>query len=103
VIVLLSKHCAEKPAIVPTHQDISSQDSSAVYPDTPHSEQDTSGATSDHRRQRLKVSDALKNLVNRSGQIALQLFTELDRRLKSSEMKHFRGKGKGNISGQQKK
>ena len=30
---------------------------------------------------------ALRNLVNRSGQIARQIFNDLDRRLKSSEKK----------------
>ena len=30
---------------------------------------------------------ALKNLVNRSGQIARQIFNDLDRRLKSTEKK----------------
>ncbi|CAI8041893.1 Kinase D-interacting substrate of 220 kDa [Geodia barretti] len=102
----------------PTQQDSSTvdqdtpltqQDSSTVDQDTPPTQQDiidTTQITSHQRRGRRNISQALRNLVKRSGQIAVQIFNDLDRRLKSADKKDqpgLRAEGRGQGSeGKQK-
>ncbi|CAI8003623.1 hypothetical protein GBAR_LOCUS3697 [Geodia barretti] len=98
VISLLREHCKEEPTAATSHHESSDcghdsapptqQDSSTVDEDTPPTQQDiidTTQITSHQRIGRRNISQALRNLVNRTGQIAVQIFNDLDRRLKSAD------------------
>ena len=105
-----------------SNQDTAStqEDSSGVYVETTVTQQgtahqDTTHITAHQRRERtweviqltvvvhnlpqiscyisLCHCQALRNLVNKSGQIALQIFNDLDRRLKSADKKGQSGVG----------
>jgi hypothetical protein len=78
----------------PTHQDI------APTPQT---------TTGSRQRGQSRMSlQTLRNLVNRTGQIARQIFSDLDQRLKSAEKKQYnisgvtRGESKGDVQKKQK-